>query len=89
MRSVLRSAGATHAQHRAANVAVFGSVARGDVTASSYIDLLVDFLPGASLIDDFRLENELREFLATDVNVVARAGFKTRDQHIRDEAQVL
>lgn len=51
------------AKHRAANVAVFGSVARGDDTASSDIDLLVDLLPGASLIDEFRLENELRKFL--------------------------
>ncbi len=89
MCSVRRSAGAIPAQHRAANVAVYGSVARGDDTAFSDIDLLVDFLPGASLIDEFRLENELTEFLATDVDVVERAGFKTRDQHIRDEAQVL
>jgi predicted nucleotidyltransferase len=70
-------------------VAVFGSVARGDDTASSDIDLLVDFLPDASLIDEFRLENELRGFLATEVDVVARAGFKTRDQHIRDAPQTL
>jgi predicted nucleotidyltransferase len=87
--SVLRSAGATQAQHGAANVAVYGSVARGDDTAFSDIDLLVDFLPGASLIDEFRLENELREFLAADVDVVARAGLKARDQHIRDEARTL
>ena len=38
------------AQHKAINLAVFGSVARGEDTETSDVDILVDFLPGASLI---------------------------------------
>ena len=34
-------------RNKACNVSVFGSVARGDETPESDVDLLVDFLPGA------------------------------------------
>lgn len=77
------------ARHKAFNVAVFGSVARGEDTDTSDIDLLVDFLPGASLVDEFRLENELREFLKTPVDLISRRGLKARDSHIREESRAL
>ena len=77
------------ARHKAFNVAVFGSVARGEDTVASDIDLLVDFLPGASLVDEFRLENELREFLKTPVDLISRRGLKPRDSHIREESRAL
>ena len=77
------------ARHKAFNVAVFGSVARGEDTETSDIDLLVDFLPGASLVDEFRLENELREFLKIPVDLVSRRGLKPRDSHIREESMAL
>jgi uncharacterized protein len=38
-------------RHGAANVRVFGSVARGDVSEASDIDLLVELEPGRSLMD--------------------------------------
>jgi predicted nucleotidyltransferase len=38
-------------QHRARLVAVFASVARGEARPCSDLDLLVDFEPGASLLD--------------------------------------
>ncbi len=38
-------------RNMAGNVAVFGSVARGEDTLETDVDLLVDFLPGASLTD--------------------------------------
>jgi len=74
------------ARHRAFNVAVFGSVARGENTPSSDVDILVDFLPESSLVDEFRLENELREFLKVPVDLVPREGLKDRDSHIREES---
>ena len=46
-------------RNKAFNVSVFGSVARGEEKPDSDIDLLVDFLPEASLIDQFRLQEEL------------------------------
>ena len=39
--------------NRAFNVAVFRSVARGEQTAESDVDLLLDFLPGSSLVDEY------------------------------------
>jgi hypothetical protein len=38
-------------RHHAANVRVFGSVARGEDTESSGVDLLVDLLPGSRPFD--------------------------------------
>ncbi len=77
------------ARHKAFNVAVFGSIARGDDTETSDVDLLVDFLPGSSLVDEFRLENELREFLKIPVDLVSRGGLKPRDFHIHEESKPL
>jgi predicted nucleotidyltransferase len=77
------------ARHKAIAIAVFGSVARGDDGPESDIDLLVDFKPGASLVDEFHLQEELEQFLHTQVDVVSRGGLKPRDTHIRAEALAL
>lgn len=77
------------ARHKAINLAVFGSVARGEDTETSDIDILVDFLPGASLIEHFCLQEALSEFLKTPVDVISRKGLKPRDTRIRQEALTL
>jgi predicted nucleotidyltransferase len=77
------------ARNKASGVSVFGSVARGDDGPNSDIDLLVDFEPGASLVDEFHLQEELEAFLKTQVDVVSRGGLKPRDNHIRAEALAL
>jgi predicted nucleotidyltransferase len=59
-------------RNKAFNVSVFGSVARGEEKPDSDIDLLVDFLPEASLIDQFRLQEELTKLLKTPVDVISR-----------------
>lgn len=76
-------------RNKACSVAVFGSVARGEETATSDVDILVDFLPGASLTDQFRLKEELTEFLNTSVDVISRRALKPRDTDIREEALAL
>ena len=73
-------------KRRAHKVAVFGSVARGEAHAGSDVDLLVDFEPGASLLDHVGLFQDLEELLGVGVDVVARGGLKPRDEHIRAEA---
>ena len=72
--------------HRAHDIMIFGSVARGDDGANSDIDFLVEFDAGASILDQVHLELELRNLLQCDVDVVPRGGLKHRDQHILDEA---
>lgn len=62
------------ARHGARNVRVFGSVARGEDTAESDVDLLVDLDPGVGLFALGALEVELEELLGREVDVViARA----------------
>lgn len=78
------------ARHHARNVRVFGSVARGEETDTSDVDLLVDMAPGHSLLDQVRLRRELAELIGVDVDVVTTAGLLERDEGaILDEAMPL
>ena len=58
------------ARYGASNVRVFGSVARGEATADSDIDLMVDFGETASLYDLSRLRLDLIELLGGAVDVI-------------------
>jgi uncharacterized protein len=73
-------------RHRGQAVSVFGSVARGDDTADSDIDFLVEFEPGSSLFDLMHLEDELAEFLGCRVDVVSAGALLDRDDDIRRDA---
>ncbi len=68
------------AKHHAGNVRVFGSVARGQETKRSDIDLLVDMEPGRSLLDQVRLRRALSQLLGVEVDVVATGGLRERDR---------
>lgn len=63
-------------RHDATNLRVFGSVARGDDTASSDVDLLVDLGPGVSLLGLIGLEIEMEELLGVDVDLIPASGLK-------------
>ena len=67
-------------------MSVFGSVARGDESADSDVDFLVEFEPGSSLFDLLHISEELEVLLGTPVDVVSAGGLKERDHHIRAEA---
>ncbi|MHB8796679.1 MAG: nucleotidyltransferase family protein [Candidatus Nanopelagicales bacterium] len=73
-------------RHRARSVAVFGSVARGDDGPASDVDFLVEFEPGASLLDLMRIQDDLEHLLGCGVDVVSVGGLKDRDDHVRREA---
>lgn len=74
-------------RHHAANVRLFGSVARGEEQQGSDIDFLVDFLPGTTLLDQVGLIQELSSKLDCKVDVVsARALNKHLRQRVLDEA---
>ena len=62
-------------RYRAVNPRLFGSVARGDATPSSDIDLLVDLLPGGGndLLRFARIAEELSQLLGARVDVVAES----------------
>jgi len=51
------------------NLRVFGSVARGEVSENSDLDLLVAWEPGRSLMDHAGLVQDLQELLGVKVHV--------------------
>lgn len=63
-------------QRGARNLRVFGSVARGEDTPSSDIDLLVDLDDGTGLVTLARLGRELGELLGVSVDVVPASTLK-------------
>jgi len=74
----------------ASNIRVFGSVARGDATDDSDVDLLVKFEPGRSLLDQGGLLMELRDLLGVPVDVISEGALKGRfGQIVRSEATPL
>jgi uncharacterized protein len=62
--------------HRARNPRVFGSVARGEDTENSDLDLLVDTIDGTSLFDIAAIELELEALLGCPVHVATEGGLK-------------
>jgi uncharacterized protein len=74
-------------RHGASNVRVFGSVARGEATAESDIDFLVELEKGRSLLDHAALVIDLEESLGRRVDVATDRGLKPRfREHILREA---
>jgi predicted nucleotidyltransferase len=57
-------------RHRACNLQVFGSCARGEAHAASDVDFLVELGPGATLIDLGSLQMDLQDLLGRKVDVV-------------------
>lgn len=69
--AVARARGATR-------VRAFGSVALGDDSATSDVDLLVDLEPTRTLLDLGGLVMDLRDLLQRDVAVVTEQGMRPR-----------
>ncbi|HKJ00255.1 MAG TPA: nucleotidyltransferase family protein [bacterium] len=61
-------------RHGARNVRVFGSVARGEDTTASDLDLLVEMEPGRNYLDLVRFWQELEEALGFRVDVITDGG---------------
>jgi uncharacterized protein len=65
-------------RHRVKELAVFGSVARGEMHPDSDIDLLVEFQSDAdvSLLDHFAAEREFSELLGRKVDLVSKRSLR-------------
>jgi uncharacterized protein len=66
------------ARHGASNVRVFGSVARGEATAQSDVDFLVELERGRSLLDHAALMVDLEGLLGRRVDIATERGLKPR-----------
>lgn len=69
-------------KHGVGHLRAFGSLARGEATAESDIDLLVDLKPGRTLLDLAAFRREAGEILDLPVDVATADMLKDR---IRDE----
>lgn len=68
--------------HGARNVRVFGSIARGEMSGESDIDLLVEMESGRSLRDLVGLRQGLSDLLGGNVDVLSDRGLSP---HLRDQ----
>ncbi|MDD1717425.1 MAG: nucleotidyltransferase domain-containing protein [Methanoregulaceae archaeon] len=72
------------------NPRVFGSVLHGEDSSDSDLDLLVDPLPGATLLDLGAVQFELEELLGVSVDVLTPGDLpaKFRDQILKEATLV-
>jgi len=74
-------------RYGAYDVRIIGSVARGDATEGSDLDLVVKFAPGRSLLDHGGLVMDLRELLGIRVDVIDEDAMRNRFRdHVMKEA---
>ena len=71
-------------QKRIELLGVFGSVARGEAHADSDVDVLADFLKGATLFDISEAQERLEAALGRPVDLVDRARLR---EHVRPEVE--
>lgn len=62
----------TLSRYKAELKGIFGSYARGEATSDSDIDILVEFLTGATLLDLTGLGNYLEDQLQCKVDIVSQ-----------------
>jgi predicted nucleotidyltransferase len=68
-------------KYGAFNVRIFGSVARGEDTADSDVDFLVELEPGRNLLDRIALMQDLEDLLGRKVDVATVKGLR---EYFRD-----
>ncbi|HEX5270941.1 MAG TPA: nucleotidyltransferase family protein [Gemmataceae bacterium] len=61
-------------QYGIRRVRIFGSVARGEERPESDVDVLVQFEPGRSLLDQVGFGQDLEELLGRRIDVVSEGG---------------
>ena len=72
--------------HGAENLRIFGSVARGENTEASDLDVLIKLVPGSSLLDLVAIKQDLEDLLGCSVDVVSEDAVSPyiRDQVLKD-----
>ena len=78
-------------KHDVVKASLFGSLVRGEDTASSDIDLLVQFKRGKSLLDLIGLELALKDQLNRDVDVLTYNSLNhlIRERVLKEQVQIL
>jgi len=77
-------------RYGASDIRIIGSVARGEATESSDLDLIVRFEPDRSLFDHGGLLMDLQDLLGVKVDIISEGGMRERFRnHVMREAVAL
>ena len=78
-------------RHGVTRAGIFGSCARGEMTADSDIDVLVEIRRDIGLLDFIRIKLEIEEALGQKVDLVEYDSVKPRlkDRILREQVQIL
>lgn len=77
IRSILRAnAAELRARYAITNIAVFGSVVRGETTERSDVDIIADIPDDTSLLGVIAIENHLSDLLGLKVDFVPRSDIR-------------
>lgn len=68
------------------NIRVFGSMARGEQTPASDLDLLVDLAPGRTIFDLAGFVSEVEDLLGHPVDAVTPGGLRYLRESVLTEA---
>ena len=73
-------------RHGARSIRVYGSVARGQATEQSDLDLLVEWEPDRNLLDVVGLKQDLEDLLGVKVDIGSERGLHwfIRDEVLRE-----
>ena len=79
-------------EHQISELSLFGSRVRGDFSASSDFDFLVEFFPNARIgfIELGTIQAELEEIVESEVDLVPKDGLKAIiRQRVLDEVEIV
>ena len=78
-------------RHGVKRAGVFGSVARGEATPESDVDILIELNKQASLLDVIGIKHELEDVLGRRVDLGEYAAIKPllRERILREEVRIL
>ncbi|MBI5750885.1 MAG: nucleotidyltransferase family protein [Hydrogenophilales bacterium] len=82
LRNIRQEILAIAARHGAHNVRLFGSVARGDDTTDSDVDILVSMESGRSLYDLIGFQQEIENLLGRHTDVLTENGI---NRHLKNK----
>ena len=72
-------------RYGASDIRIFGSVARGENTEASDVDIVVRFEPGRTLLDHAGLIGQLEDLLGVKVDVIDADGMRPRFRAVVDK----
>lgn len=78
--------------HKVRELSVFGSQVRGEATAKSDYDLLIEFMPGSEvdLFSFVKIQNDIADLMNAEVDLVSKNGLRPAlRKRVLSEAEVI